>query len=139
QLGDHRLATTPSRETGGRRQFPTAAASVAGPKLCPLPERTSFAILPGKGRGLYSRHQDREDSTMRVWTRLAAAALCVTASTAAQAELLPGTAELTGTVTVPKDKPIVRVYAYNAAKKMGYAVFAVDGKYRAVDLLPGTY
>ena len=79
-----------------------------------------------------------------LWTRLAAAALCVAVSTSARADLLPGMAELSGTVAAPKDKPpkdysIVRVYAYNAAKKVGYAVFAVDGKYRAVNLFPGSY
>lgn len=73
----------------------------------------------------------------RSWLRFAAA-LCLVAG-AARADLLPGLAELSGTVAAPKDKPIVRVYAYNAARKMGYAVFAVDGKYRAVNLLPGSY
>ncbi len=73
----------------------------------------------------------------RSWVRLAVA-LCLVAG-AAHADLLPGLAQLSGTVAAPKDKLIVRVYAYNAARKMGYAVFAVDGKYRAVNLLPGSY
>jgi len=73
---------------------------------------------------------------MRVWKQIGAAAICLAASFSARADLLPGMAEMSGTAAVPKTIPVVKVYAYNAAKKVGYAVFAVNGAYRAVNLFP---
>ena len=54
------------------------------------------------------------------------------------AKTLPGLAEISGNVAGAKSA-IVPVYIYNTDKHVGYAVFAVDGQYRAVDLLPGKY
>jgi virginiamycin B lyase len=70
---------------------------------------------------------------------LGLAALALGAGPPARAAVLPGLGELTGTVAVPKGMTIVPVYAYNAARHVGYAVFAVNGTYRAVDLFPGRY
>jgi virginiamycin B lyase len=56
-----------------------------------------------------------------------------------QASMLPGLGQVTGSVSVPKSIPVVPVYLYNAERSMGYTVFAIDGAYRAVDLLPGHY
>ena len=55
-----------------------------------------------------------------------------------RAALLPGLGEVSGWVAGPKDR-IVSVYLYNTRNQVGYAVFAIDGKYRAVDLFPGHY
>ena len=52
---------------------------------------------------------------------------------------LPGMANLTGTVTAPKDFKAAKVYANNLDKKVTYMVYTEDGKYRMVDLFPGNY
>jgi virginiamycin B lyase len=57
---------------------------------------------------------------------------------AARAAVLPGLGEIEGAVTAPRGA-IVPVYLYNAQRKVGYAVFAVDGRYRATQLFPGRY
>lgn len=57
---------------------------------------------------------------------------------AAHAAVLPGYGQVTGTVT-GDDGRVLKVYLHNAQKNVGYAVFAVDGKFRAVNLLPGRY
>ncbi len=65
-------------------------------------------------------------------------AFMVGAATIARAALLPGLGEVAGAVTAPKGA-IVPVYLYNEKKQVGYAVFAVGGAYRAVNLFPGHY
>ena len=52
---------------------------------------------------------------------------------------LPGYGQLSGTVTGSEPGVLPVVYAYNTAKDVGYTVFVVDGKYRAVNLIPGPY
>ncbi len=56
----------------------------------------------------------------------------------ARAARLPGLGEVAGSVEGAKDR-IVKVYLYNSERRVGYAVFAVQGKYRAIDLFPGQY
>ncbi len=56
----------------------------------------------------------------------------------ARAARLPGLGEVAGSVEGAKDR-IVKVYLYNSERRVGYAVFAVQGKYRAIDLFPGHY
>jgi streptogramin lyase len=55
-----------------------------------------------------------------------------------QAAELPGTGVVSGKVAAPKDM-VVPVYLFNAQRAVGFTVFAIDGKYRAVDLFPGHY
>jgi streptogramin lyase len=57
----------------------------------------------------------------------------------ARAAVLPGYGELSGKVTGSKAGVLPVVYAYNTAKNVSYTVFVVNGKYRAVNLLPGPY
>jgi virginiamycin B lyase len=73
-------------------------------------------------------------------SRIAAVALVALLAGAptARAATLPGLGEVTGTVAAPQGA-IVTVYLYNAERQVGYAVFAVDGSYRAVNLFPGRY
>ena len=40
-------------------------------------------------------------------------------------------------VSEPGVLPVV--YAYNTDKDVGYTVFVVNGKYRAVNMIPGAY
>ncbi len=56
----------------------------------------------------------------------------------ARAAVLPGFGEISGRIAAPQGA-IVPVYLYNAEKRVGYAVFAVDGRYRATQLFPGRY
>lgn len=65
-------------------------------------------------------------------------ALVLGALPAAQAAILPGLGEISGTVAAPQGA-IVPVYLYNAERKVGYAVFAVAGRYRATQMFPGRY
>ncbi len=67
---------------------------------------------------------------------LAVAALLMTAPV--QAALLPGYGEITGTINAKKGD-IVTIYMMNTDKSVGYSVYAVDGKFRANDLIPGHY
>lgn len=53
--------------------------------------------------------------------------------------VLPGHAQLSGTVTGSEAGVLPVVYAYNTERDVGYTVFVVDGKYRATKLLPGPY
>ena len=62
-------------------------------------------------------------------------AISLAAALPLQAKTLPGMAELFGNVAGDKSA-IVPVYIYNTDKHVGYAVFAVNGQYRAVDLFP---
>ena len=57
----------------------------------------------------------------------------------AQADLLPGYSQLSGTVTGSEPGVLPVVYAYNNDKDVGYTVYVIDGKYRAVNLIPGPY
>lgn len=60
-------------------------------------------------------------------------------ATSAQAAILPGHAQLSGTVTGGKPGVLPVVYAYNNDRNIGYTVFVVDGSYRAANLIPGAY
>jgi streptogramin lyase len=52
---------------------------------------------------------------------------------------LEGYGQLTGNVTGSEPGVLPVVYAYNMDKDVAYTVFVVDGKYRAVNLIPGHY
>jgi streptogramin lyase len=56
-----------------------------------------------------------------------------------QADLLSGYGQLSGTVTGSQPGVLPVVYAYNHDKDVAYTVFVIDGKYRAVNLIPGSY
>jgi streptogramin lyase len=55
------------------------------------------------------------------------------------ADQLAGYGQLSGNVTGSKPGVLPVVYAYNTDKDVGYMVFVVDGKYHAVNLIPGHY
>ena len=55
------------------------------------------------------------------------------------AAVLPGLAQLSGKVSGVTAGVLPVVYAYNDDRNVGYTVFVVNGRYRAVDLLPGSY
>ena len=57
----------------------------------------------------------------------------------AQAEQLAEYGQLTGRVTGSKPGVLPVVYAFNTDKNVGYTVFVVNGKYRAVNMIPGPY
>ena len=57
----------------------------------------------------------------------------------AQADQLPGMAQLTGRVAVSKPVGQLAVYAYNTDMRIGYLVYVVNGEYRAVNMFPGHY
>jgi len=57
----------------------------------------------------------------------------------AQANSLPGTATLTGTVNSPTAFQAAQVYIRNQEKRMVYMVYTSEGNYRAVNLFPGDY
>ena len=58
---------------------------------------------------------------------------------AAQAEVLGGYGQLSGDVSGSEPGVLPVVYAYNPEKDVGYTVFVINGKYRAVNLIPGPY
>jgi hypothetical protein len=67
--------------------------------------------------------------------------LCCTfllgAGIVAKAGVLPGMGQLSGQVAgVPADL-LTTVYALHTEKNVGYMVYVVDGRYRAVNLFPG--
>jgi virginiamycin B lyase len=69
--------------------------------------------------------------------------LCCTfllgAGIVAKAGVLPGMGQLSGQVAgVPADL-LTTVYALHTEKNVGYMVYVVDGRYRAVNLFPGRY
>ena len=70
---------------------------------------------------------------------LMGAGFALAALTPALADPLPDTGDLTGQVTAPKTLGQLTVYAFNTDKSVGYMVYVVDGRYRAVDLFPGHY
>lgn len=55
------------------------------------------------------------------------------------AKILPGYAELSGKVTGAKPDVLAVVSAHNTVKNVSFVVFVVNGKYRAVNLIPGPY
>ncbi len=57
----------------------------------------------------------------------------------AHADSIPGTATLTGVVTADQPFSAAQVYAKNMDRNILYTVFTHDGRYRAVNLLPGGY
>jgi virginiamycin B lyase len=72
--------------------------------------------------------------------RIAAAVLAIVFGSAAAggAAPLPGTGEIGGSIAATNGE-VVTVYLHNAQRSVGYAVFAVDGTYRAPGLFPGRY
>ena len=58
---------------------------------------------------------------------------------AADAESLPGMATVTGTVQAPKAFKAAQVHFMNAEKNVLFMVYTSGGRYRAVNLFPGTY
>ncbi|MDH3275992.1 MAG: hypothetical protein OEM99_15795, partial [Gammaproteobacteria bacterium] len=60
-------------------------------------------------------------------------------SVSANSDQLPGYGQLSGTVSGSMPGVLPTVYAYNTDKDVGYMVFVVNGKYRAVNLIPGAY
>ncbi|HKZ74476.1 MAG TPA: carboxypeptidase-like regulatory domain-containing protein, partial [Steroidobacteraceae bacterium] len=75
-------------------------------------------------------------------TSLVAAGLClwsVAASSAALADELPGTGTIAGTVVSKQPFRAAKVYARDAARGVTYMVYTSQGKYRAVNVLPGAY
>ena len=52
---------------------------------------------------------------------------------------LAGYGQLSGAVSGSKPGVLPVVYAYNTDKDVGYMVFVVNGKYRAINLIPGAY
>jgi streptogramin lyase len=60
-------------------------------------------------------------------------------SVSANSDQLPGYGQLSGAVSGSKPGVLPTVYAYNTDKDVGYMVFVVNGKYRAVNLIPGAY
>ena len=61
------------------------------------------------------------------------------AESAAGAELISGMGALSGKVTAPTNPGTAKVYAWNSARQIGFSVWVADGRYRAVNLFPGTY
>ena len=57
----------------------------------------------------------------------------------ALAAQLPGYGALSGKVSGATADVLPVVYAYNVDKNVAYTVFVVNGRYRAVDLIPGAY
>lgn len=75
---------------------------------------------------------------MKTCRLIAFLALSISVASVAQAKVLPGLGEISGVVAGAKAQ-IVTVYLHNVERKVGYAVFAVDGRYRATQLFPGRY
>jgi len=57
----------------------------------------------------------------------------------ALADVIPGTGSLTGAVTADTPFQAAKVYARNAERHMAYLVYTTKGRYRAINLMPGTY
>jgi len=57
----------------------------------------------------------------------------------ALADQLSGYGQLSGVVSGSRPDVLPVVYAYNTDVDVGYTVFVVNGKYRAVNLIPGAY
>src|SRR6266849_2813768 len=67
-----------------------------------------------------------------------ALAVCAAGCGPALAEI-PGTGAVSGTVTAAKPFTMAHVYIRNAEKRVTFMVYAVGGKYQAVNVWPGTY
>ncbi len=57
----------------------------------------------------------------------------------AASDLLPGMGQLVGNVSDTKPGLLTTVYALNTERNVGYMVYVVDGRYRMVNLFPGSY
>lgn len=57
----------------------------------------------------------------------------------ARGAVLPGTGSISGTVTADAPFKAAKVYARNADRHMFYLVYTAGGRYRAINLLPGSY
>lgn len=57
----------------------------------------------------------------------------------ANADQITGYGQLSGNVTGSEPGVLPVVYAYNTDKDVAYTVYVVNGKYRAVNLIPGPY
>jgi virginiamycin B lyase len=66
-------------------------------------------------------------------------ALAVAPSRAADGDGLPGMAALSGTVQAPRAFKAAQVHLMNAEKNVLFMVYTSNGRYRAVNLFPGTY
>lgn len=53
--------------------------------------------------------------------------------------VLAGLGTISGTVKAPKEFKAAKVYAKNVDKNVVYMVFTEGGRYRAIDLFPGSY
>jgi virginiamycin B lyase len=60
-------------------------------------------------------------------------------SNIALADVLPGTGSLAGTVTADAPFQAAKVHARNADRRMTYLVYTAKGRFRAINVLPGTY
>jgi streptogramin lyase len=77
-------------------------------------------------------------NSMKTFFSVAISALVLSTLTG-YADQIPGYAELSGNVTGSEPGVLPVVYAYNTDKDVGYTVFVVNDKYRAVNLIPGSY
>ena len=59
--------------------------------------------------------------------------------TTVEAGAIAGTGTLSGTVAAPKEFKAAKVFARNVDKNVTYMVYTRNGRYRAVNLLPGNY
>jgi virginiamycin B lyase len=66
-------------------------------------------------------------------------ALAVVPSRAAEGDGLPGTASVSGTVQAPRAFKAAQVHLMNTDKNVLFMVYTSGGRYRAVNLLPGSY
>ncbi len=60
-------------------------------------------------------------------------------SVSARADRMPGYGDLSGKVTGEVPGLLTAVYATNTEKNVTFMVYAIDGAYRAVNLIPGPY
>jgi hypothetical protein len=59
--------------------------------------------------------------------------------TESMTDVLPGYGKLTGSVSGSQPGVLPVVFALNTQKDVSYTVFVINGKYRAVNLIPGSY
>ena len=77
--------------------------------------------------------------TPRLLFRNSAAVLWLGLCCSAWADRLPGTGQLSGSVSGGKPGLVATVMARNTDNDVGFMVFVVDDQYRAVNLFPGNY
>jgi virginiamycin B lyase len=58
---------------------------------------------------------------------------------AALADVIPGTGSLSGLVTAESPFQAAKVYARNADRHMTYMVYTAKGRFRAINVVPGSY